>query len=304
MTMISGSVRNSMMAATAALGVLTLAGQASAQAKCNLMLDPGADQWIIRYNPLEDDTAVRDFDLALANSGQTPCNGRFNVTLVGEPFGLGRPESSVRVPYAMRDHQSGADLTPRSGASGIVTGAQIHVPKEGRELARIRVGVNPPANLAYGRYTQIAHIALVSANGDVHAERPVTLVLETAAAAVIGLKGEFTRQNGIPTISLGDLSQGTRALNTSVYVHSTAGYRVSVTSQNLGKLRQAGTSWYIDYGLQMGSREVNLTVPYSFDVVSAQARNDDYPLTVWIGDTSNKRAGDYSDILTFTIAAI
>jgi hypothetical protein len=37
---------------------------------------------------------------------------------------------------------------------------------------------------------------------------------------------------------------------------------------------------------------------------AAQARNDDYPLTVRIGDTSGKRAGDYSDTLTFTVAAI
>ena len=302
--MISGSVRNSLMAATVALGVMALAGQASAQAKCNLTMDPGSDQWIIRYNPLEDDTAVRDFDLALINSGQTPCNGRFNVSLRGEPYGLSTPGSRVRVPYAMRDEQSGADLTPRSGTSGIVTGAQIHVPKEGREMARIRVAVQPPANLPYGRYTQTAYIALQAANGDVHAERPVTLVLEAAAATVIGLKGEFTRQNGIPTISLGDLSQGTRALNTSVYVHSTAGYRVSVTSQNLGKLRQAGTNWSIDYGLQLGTRNVNLTAPYSFDVVSAQARRDDYPLTVRIGSVVGSRAGEYKDTLTFTIAAI
>lgn len=301
--MISGSVRN-MLAAAVVLGGMALAGQAAAQAKCNLTLDPGADQWIIRYNPLEDDAAVRDFDLALINTGQTPCNGRFSVSLRGEPFGLRTPGSSVRVPYAMQDQQSGADITPRSGTSGIVTGSQIHVPREGRELARIRVAVRPPANLAYGRYTQVAYIALQASNGDVHAERPVTLVLETAPATVIGLKGEFMRQNGIPTISLGDLSEGTRALNTSVYVHSTAGYRVSVTSQNLGRLRQAGTSWYIDYGLQLGSRNVNLTAPYSFDVVSAQARRDDYPLTVRIGDTSGKRAGDYSDILTFTVAAI
>lgn len=302
--MISGTARNLLAATIGALGVLTFAAQASAQAKCDLTLDPGVDQWIIRYNPLEDDAAVRDFDLALVNTGKTPCNGRFSVSLRGEPFGLGAPGTSVRVPYAMRDQQSGADITPRSGVSGTVTGGQIHVPKEGREMARIGVAVRPPANLPYGRYTQIAYIALQAANGEIHAERPVTLVLELAPATIIGLKGEFTRQNGIPTISLGDLTQGTRALNTSVYVHSTAGYRVSVTSQNLGRLRQAGTNWYIDYGLQLGSRQVNLTAPYSFDVVSAQARNDDYPLTVQIGDTTGKRAGDYSDILTFTVAAI
>jgi len=302
--MISRSVRNSVAAAAAILGAMVLAGQASAQAKCDLTIDPGSDQWIIRYNPLEDDAAVRDFDLALVNTGATPCNGRFSVSLRGEAFGLGTPGSSVRVPYAMQDAQSGADLTPRSGSSGIIRGPQIQVPREGRELARIRVAVRPPANLTYGRYTQVAYIALQAANGEVHAERPVTLVLEAAPAAIIGLKGEFTRQNGIPTISLGDLTQGTRALNTSVYVHSTAGYRVSVTSLNLGRLRQAGTNWYINYGLQMGTRQVNLTAPYSFDVVSAQARNDDYPLTVQIGDTTGKRAGDYSDILTFTVAAI
>lgn len=302
--MIAGDARKLAVAAVGALGVLGLAGQASAQAKCNLSLDPAVDQWVIRYNPLEDDAAYRTFDMALVNTGQTPCNGRFSVSLRGEPFGLGSPGSRVRVPYAMRDEQSTADITPRSGVSGIVTGAQIHVPKEGRELARIGVAVRPPANLPYGRYSQVAYVALQAADGEVHAERPVTIVLEMAAAAMIGLKGEFTRQNGVPTINLGELNEGTRALNTSVYVHSTGGYRVSVTSQNLGKLRQAGTAWSIDYGLQMGSRQVNLTAPYSFDVASAQARNDDYPLTVRIGDTSGKRAGDYSDTLTFTVAAI
>ncbi|MNJ28833.1 hypothetical protein D3C77_233840 [compost metagenome] len=302
--MISGSVRNSLLAAAVVSGALALAGQASAQAKCNLTMDTGSDQWIIRYNPLEDDAAVRDFDLALVNSGATPCNGRFQVALRGEPFGLGAPSTNVRVPYAMRDEQSGADLTPRAGTSGSVTGSQIHVPKEGRELARIRVAARPPANLAYGRYSQTAYIALLAANGDVHAERPVTLVLEATAATVIGLKGEFIRQNGVPTINLGDLSQGARVLNSSVYVHSTAGYRMSVTSENLGKLRQAGTPWFIDYGLRVGTRNINLSAPDSLEVVSSQARRDDYPLTVWIGDTTGKRAGDYSDTITFTVAAI
>ncbi|MET4684906.1 hypothetical protein [Brevundimonas faecalis] len=302
--MISAALRNAALASLFFFGVLGAGGQAAAQAKCALTIDSTSDQWVIRYNPLEDDVAVREFDLTLRNSGGTPCNGRINTSLRGEAYGLTSPGSSVRVPYGMRDQQSGANITPTSGQSNINSGPQLQVPREGQVVAKIQVAVNPPANLGYGRYTQTVYISLRAANGEVHAEEPIVLVLEAAPAAIIGLKGEFTRQGGTPTIDLGQLTQGVRTLNTSVYVHSTGGYRMSVTSQNQGRLRQTGTAWYIDYGLKLGTRPVNMTAPYSFDVVSSQARNDDYPLTISVGDTAGKRAGDYSDILTFTIAAI
>ncbi|HUH23761.1 MAG TPA: hypothetical protein VLZ51_06840, partial [Brevundimonas sp.] len=69
-------------------------------------------------------------------------------------------------------------------------------------------------------------------------------------------------------------------------------------------LRQGATAWYVDYNLKVGAQNINLQGVDTINVVSNTARKDDYPLTVGIGDVSGKRAGEYSDTLTFTVAAI
>ncbi|MBD3834036.1 MAG: hypothetical protein IE910_11915 [Brevundimonas sp.] len=293
-------------AAVAALGLLALIpGQASAQDKCNLTIQPALDQWVIRYNPLEDEIAQRTFDVLLVNSGRTPCNGNILASLQAEAFGLTTPGGANRVRYTLVDvDYGGVDITPRSGESARRNGTSVSI-KQGEQLpARITFAAFPEAGVAQGRYAQVANLFVEQANGTIHATRPVTLVLDLAAAAAIGLKGEFSRPNGTPVIDLGELTEGPRPLNTALYVHSTGGYRVSVTSANRGRLRQGATAWYVDYNLKVGAQDINLQRTDTINVVSQTARRDDYPLTVRIGDVSGKRAGEYSDTLTFTVAAI
>lgn len=293
-------------AAVAALGLLALIpGQASAQDKCNLTIQPALDQWVIRYNPLEDEIAQRTFDVLLVNSGRTPCNGNILASLQAEAFGLTTPGGANRVRYTLVDvDYGGVDITPRSGESARRNGTSVSI-KQGEQLpARITFAAFPEAGVAQGRYTQVANLFVEQANGTIHATRPVTLVLDLAAAAAIGLKGEFSRPNGTPVIDLGELTEGVRSLNTALYVHSTGGYRVSITSANRGRLRQGATAWYVDYNLNVGAQDINLQRTDTINVVSQTARRDDYPLAVRIGDVSGKRAGEYSDTLTFTVAAI
>lgn len=293
-------------AAAAVLGLSALIpDQASAQDKCNLTIQPALDQWVIRYNPLEDEVAQRTFDVMLVNSGATPCNGNILASLQAEAFGLASPGGANRVRYTLVDvDYGGVDITPRSGESARRSGTSISI-KQGEQLpARITFAAFPEAGVAQGRYTQVANLFVEQANGTIHATRPVTLVLDLAAAAAIGLKGEFSRPNGTPVIDLGELTEGPRPLNTALYVHSTGGYRVSISSANRGRLRQGATAWYVDYNLKVGAQDINLQRTDTINVVSQTARRDDYPLTVRIGDVSGKRAGEYSDTLTFTVAAI
>lgn len=294
------------LVAAATLGLLALVpAQASAQAKCDLSIDPAQDQWIIRYNPLEDDVAQRTFDVLLTNRGGTPCNGDILASLQGEAFGLAAPGGATRVRYGLVDVDYGnVDITPRTGQSARRNGNSLSIKSGDQKLAHVTFAAFPEAGLAQGRYTQVAYLSVEHANGDVHSLRPVTLVLDVAAAAGIGLKGEFSRQNGTSVIDLGELTEGARPLNTLLYVHSTGGYRVSVTSANQGRLRQGATAWYVDYGLKVGTQEINLQSTDTINVVSQTARRDDYPLSVRIGSVSGKRAGEYSDTLTFTVAAM
>ena len=295
-------------AAAAALGLLALIPtQVSAQAQpnCELSIQPALDQWVIRYNPLEDAVAQRTFDVLLVNNGSGTCSGDLLASLQGEAFGLATPGGASRVRYTLVDvDYGGVDITPRTGDSARRNGNSLSIKKGEQKPARVTFAAYPEAGAAQGRYTQVANLVVGHASGTIHATRPVTLVLDLAATAAIGLKGEFSRPNGTPVIDLGELTEGPRPLNTALYVHSTGGYRVSITSANRGRLRQGATAWYVDYNLKVGAQDINLQRTDTINVVSQTARRDDYPLTVRIGDVAGKRAGDYSDTLTFTVAAI
>ncbi|MFZ4164785.1 hypothetical protein [Brevundimonas sp. NPDC058933] len=294
------------LATVAALGLLALfPDQTSAQDKCELAIEPALEQWTIRYNPLEDDVAQRQFDISLVNTGATPCNGNILAFLQGESFGLRGPAGAPVVRYALVDDTyGGVNITPVTGQSPRRRGSSVRIKQGERMPARLTFAAFPDAGAAQGRYAQTLHLLVQQDNGQVHAARPVTLALEVAAAAAIGLKGEFTRPQGTAVIDLGELTEGPRPLNASLYVHSTGGYRVSITSANQGRLRQGASGWYVDYRLKVGPQNINLQGSDTFSVVSQTARQDDYPLSVRIGDVAGKRAGDYSDTLTFTVAAI
>lgn len=295
--------------AAAAFGLLTLvpaqaSAQGSAQPKCDLSIQPALDQWVIRYNPLEDASAQRTFDALLVNNGNT-CSGDLLASLAGEAFGLTTPGRAGSVRYRLVDIDYGnVDITPLTGESARRNGNSLSIKKDEQKLVHVTFAAFPDAGVAQGRYTQNANLVVAHASGTIHATRPITLVLDVAAAAAIGIKGEFSRPNGTPVIDLGELTEGARPLNTALYVHSTGSYQVTVTSANAGRLRQGATAWYVDYNLKVGTQDINLQRTDTINVVSQTARHDDYPLTVRIGDVSGKRAGEYRDTLTFTVAAI
>ena len=302
-------------ALAAALGVLTLAGQAAAQGQgqgqpnaqpnCQLAFESGPDQWIIQFDPFADSEAARQFDLAVVNRGSGPCTGEVVVDTAGDPFGLALSGDPQRLPYVLVDERGSIDVTPRTGESARRPGGRSFNLRPGeREILRFSFAVDPQSLLGAGLYSQNVFIGVTHPNGAPQTQKPVTLGVQVASTALMGLKGEFTRRGGLATIDLGDLTQGGRTLNTSLYVLSTGGYRVSVTSANAGRLRQGASDWFVSYGLALGDRAMNLAQGDQLEVVSRRPRLDDYPLSINIGSTAGRRAGDYSDVLTFTVSAI
>ena len=272
---------------------------------CRLSIESGADRWLARFDPFDQDAAVQEFDVAVVNQGDAPCTAVSRVELRGEQFGLSHQDGGRRMPYALIDERGGADVTPRAGQSARRVGVRpLNLAPGERGLMRFSFTVAPSETLSAGLYSQNAFIELETADGQPLAEKPVTLSIEVPSAAVMGLKGEFHRTGGTATIDLGELTQGVRQLRTTLYVLSTAGYSVSVSSENRGRLRQGASEWYVPYGLALGDRQMDLPRGGRLDVVSRRARLDDYPLTVSLGSTVGKRAGDYSDTLTFTVSAL
>lgn len=297
--------RNILIAGFGALLAATAFGAGAARADCNLSIQPAQDQWLIQHDPFAGDGLQRQFDVALVNLGDSRCIGKLEIDLHGDEFGLSRPGDDQRVAYVLIDERGGSDTTPRTGRSTPrPNGRPINVAAGERELVRFTFAVDTEAALGAGVYAQTAFLAIAANDGSPIAERPVTLAVNVIPAAVMGLKGEFQRINGVARIDLGELTEGPRSLGTSLFVLSTGGYRVSVQSSNRGRLRLGASEWYVDYGLAIGPNTINLVQGDDFEVVSHRPRADDYPLTVNVGEVSGRRAGEYSDVLTFTVAAL
>ena len=297
--------RPSLSIAAASLFAAIALGAPAAQADCALSIQPNQDQWLIPYDPFAGEAPQRQFDVALVNLGDSPCAGTLRVDLRGAEFGLSQIGAADPVAYALIDERSGSNITPRTGQSARRLNARPVVLGAGeRTLIRFTFAADAQAPVSSGIYSQDAFIAVDAPDGAPIAERPVNLALNVIPAAVMGLKGEFQRVNGVARIDLGDLTSGARPLGTSLFVLSTGGYRVSVASSNDGRLRLGASQWYIDYALSIGTHRMNLGAGDQFEVVSRRPRADDYPLTVEVGDVSTRRAGEYTDVLTFTIAAL
>lgn len=298
-------LRHSLMSGLGAVvaGVLLVAGPA--RADCALSIQPALDQWLIQHDPFAGDSLQRQFDVAVVNLGDTPCVGRIGVDLRGESFGLTKPGDDAQIAYALIDERGGNDVTPRTGQSSRRLNAQpISLAGGDRTLVRFTFAADSEAGMGQGVYSQTAYISVADENGLPLAEHPVSLAINVIPAAVMGLKGEFQRVNGVARIDLGELTPGPKTLGTSLFVLSTGGYRVSVQSFNQGRLRQGATEWYVNYGLSVGASTINLATGGDIEVVSNRPRADDYALTVNIGDVSGRRAGQYTDVLTLTVAAL
>ena len=283
---------------------LALAGAGAAEA-CTLSVQPSQDNWTIRYDPFAQDASHNQFDVAVVNQGDTRCAGTLRIDLSGEEYGLRKAGEPGRIAYTLVDERDGVDLTPRAGLNARRVNARpVALDPGERALLRFTFAAAPGDVPSQGLYMQQARIALEDEHGAVVGERPLTLGFEVISAAVMGLKGEFQRSNGVARIDLGELTPGPKPLAATLYVLSTGGYRVSVRSANDGRLRLGATEWHVDYALGVGDRHMDLTLADSFEVASNRARVDDYPLSIQIGQVTGRRAGAYSDVLTFTVAAL
>lgn len=296
-------MRSSLFAGLAFAATAALAAPASAD--CILQIEPAYDTWRIEHDPFEDGAALQVFDIAFVNAGDSPCAGSVQTDLRGAPYGLIQSGQADPIAYVVTDEQSGADLTPRTGQSQRRLAARpLDVAPGQRELRRFSVLAAPGDLPTAGLYSQPVFFTVLDPTGLPIAQKSVTVALDIAASAVMGLKGEFSRTSDGAVIRLGELTPGPRDLAVELYVLSTRGYQISVTSENQGRLRMGKTDWYIDYGLRLGGETLNLTSGDEVRVMNARRNRDSYPLGLSVGSVTGARAGDYSDTITFVIAAI
>jgi hypothetical protein len=290
----------------AAVGAaLLLCAQAHAES-CALAIQPASTNWqIANYDPFGDAAAQQGFDVTFINNGKVACQGQVQVELRGERYGLAAVGSERTMAYSLIDADSQVDLTPRAGASAKrVDSRPVSIEPGKREQRRFVLAADPGDLPASGDYSQSVMIIVLDSNGMPLSKYPVTLSMHVAATAVMGLRGSFTPTGGGGLVKLGQLQEGPIDLPLQLYVKSTSAYRVTVSSTNQGRLRLAGTDWAIGYQLSVGSKTMDLNKVDQIQVTRSGAHDDNYHLGVDVREVANKRAGVYSDTLTFTVAAI
>lgn len=295
-------VRRLFVAISVGIGLILMAPQAMAQAKCDLVMS-AMDTWELQYDPFGDAQNSATFEIQFVNSGHTPCVGRLSASSLGDKGYLESDTTSARVPFALRDVSNSNNITP--GTSGRLTGRTTMIRSDDSGAGRIEFRVTPPQNLQAGRYTQFVDLEFIMPNGTVHATKRVLLVLNIKPSLIIGLAGQVSRIHGVPTLDLGELTQdGEVPLQARVYVRSSTNYQITVTSVNNGVLRHRQQEWTIPYSLKMGGQDIALGAPYHVTYSHTGAPVDNYPLQIFVRDIAGKRAGRYTDVLRFTVAAI
>lgn len=276
-----------------------------AQAACMLSIEPAQGELVIRHNPLEAEGARGQVEINVVNRGDSVCIGKFSASLRGEQFGFRSDRGFQPIPYQLIDEKGGIDITPRAGQSLRRQGGRVIrlMPGE-RSLELITVAALPDTSLSQGRYAQTLDLNIVSDDDMLLGSRQLTFGIDIVAAALIGVKGQVGRARGAASVDLGELEKGSKDLPITLYVLSTGGYRVSVSSENQGRLKHQNALWYVDYRLRLGRYDLDLASPDGFEIVSNRARFDNYPVRIDIGETAGKRAGKYMDTVTFTVAAL
>lgn len=290
----------SRMAALALSALLPTA----AQAACEPAFVDGSNT--VRLDPpvsLDDAQLIETFVVRVRNSGDEPCVLRLGVgrDIPGGPrqfptYSLNGPNGKVPVPSL-----SGAANNGGFGNEFTVpAGGQIAIPYD----VRMKIGWGSEA----GMFTEDLAFQLF----DTRPERPVLtqmtqLLLEIPKVALI----RFAGANGVggpALINMGPLSTSgpTRSPPFALRILSTSGYRMNLTSDNSGSLRQAGGAYLIPYELSIGGKQLDLAgagVPIQ-STRHTSSVGDVHPVNIVVQPDPEYPAGEYSDRVTVTVTAI
>lgn len=130
--------------------------------------------------------------------------------------------------------------------------------------------------------------------------------------ANLNLKGtipEITEISISPEVNATSLPLGTTQNNTKIATitersNNLAGYTISITSQNLGKLVRDGNT-FVNYSITYDNQAVDLSTingsSFNNNFTNAAPKNKDIKISYTGVDESNMAAGDYVDSVTFTI---
>ncbi len=130
-----------------------------------------------------------------------------------------------------------------------------------------------------------------------------TLMLKGQVSQVLSIT--VTPETIAATLPLEVSQVDTKVATVNEQSNSSTGYKVTVSSSNLGNLKRAGGAQLFPYSLKYNGSTVNLASPQVFSNSSAASVNVNKNVTIsYTGVPSAQMvAGEYSDTVLFEIAA-
>lgn len=296
------------IAALAAMAVTPAVAQngAARSSDCSLRISTSATNWIIQgYDLFGSSTPVATFDAVFSNDGGSACVFDPIMSLEQDVFGLTTSGRQERVAYTLLNEFTNSNATPVAGRTIVrVTGRPVTVPPGGQQLVRYQLAVEEDNISGDGLYSQnITLIAQSRQHDEVLATRPLVIGINVLPSAVLGLSGSYRRNGGQALVDLGELKEGPAKVPLQIRVSSTRAYRLDLSSKNAGQLMSTDAAWSIPYKIGVGDTMLSLSSNATYISTNRQPTNNDaLPLQFVIGDVRGKRAGQYSDVVTISIA--
>lgn len=291
------------------LALVTMAFSAQASAlpsqlggDCRLRMESSRTNWLIEgHDAFDPNPATGLFDLILNNDGPAECRLTINASTDSEPFGLSSDRSD-RVAYSLVDHANGDNLSPTTGRNLPKAGQHVVV-VPGNAQAIVRIDLLTQSDFpGDGLFSQQLRLEATAPDGTALAERAIQISVRVDPSASMALSGAFKRTGSIADIDLGELTTGIANLPLNLRIKSTRGYSISVSSLNDGLLRMTEGDWSVPYRIAIAGTLLNASGGRFTAPAEGRMRNDVLPIAFQIGETTGRRAGRYSDVLTLTVA--
>ncbi|WP_439568821.1 hypothetical protein [Sphingopyxis sp.] len=295
----------------AALLALPLHAQAPAPganirgAECLIRANATPTSWLIQgYDPFDGAIPEGTFGVTFVNEGAAECRFTPTFELSQPPFGLSKG-SGRPIGYALLNLTDTQDVTPRAGRT-----------QRSPSQRMITLGANASRTLLYklvadpddvkdsGTFTQDVTLEAQDSSFRSLGGTRIVLGIDILPSARIGLAGAYTTNDGHAVVDLGELRPGVAPVPLQLRVASTGSYDLSVTSANSGRLRLGSSEWSVPYSLAIGGNAVNLTGARTISgPTNGGLRRDALPIQFVIGNTADRRAGVYSDVISISVTA-
>lgn len=272
---------------------------------CTVTINSSPSSWILKdHDPFGNQIPEGTYGVTFTNIGTGDCQFTPIFQLDDPSFGLSNSEGQS-VDFIILNLSEGSNATPRltTAVRNPSLGELRLAPNESRTIL-YRLAVDPTDIQDDGRFSQNVTLEAQDPQFRTVGSTKIALGIDILPSARIGLSGAYTLEEGYARIDLGELRRGRAAVPLALRVESTGRYTITVTSTNSGRLRLGGSEWFIPYSLEIGGDSVELSGSTMVSSPSGTGvRQDSLPIYFFVGDTSNRRAGTYSDVISVAISA-